>query len=626
MEILAAEFPDIFQNYIEIVPDPNKPEQQIYVYEEFAESTNNKSLSLEETSEVSPSGSSPQSLSFSQSHQEFFDSKINFVKSNSGAVKEKFSSVSGKNEGHAGSNKTVKNFEPKNNDRNAASSTTLETRKETSANLKPSFPSNSFEENSLTFRKSVADGRIDMGANNDSPVTSVQSVKDITLSTEDSPLDSQLQGDNGIENRLTSSDDGVNFDPSRDDAPTLDEVDQILSDLMLNSDINSNKVQYQLDFEKSGYGCSWSNSTGICIHGMSCPFTNKVLDLENLSLIQHDKEATLPLKPGKSGGKLPGFLVLKDTPRGLIKVPNEKLSPNTIQQMKTNLQKEKKGPAEKFSLSNERKLIESLKPDKSEGLLPGYLVLKHTPRGLMKVPEEKIAPQSIQQMKDNILRGEPPQLYRIPKTGLKTIETSSSRQMKVPFETNSQSTNPGLRTYFPRGVHPQFTRDPGSFSHHGLRQTTPMSIAAVQTVQSTKMHVSSKPAQENSTLDDISNMRIWRPPTNTYVVRVPLKQESSPTYLPPGSGQDTPSFVMCEDCDDRFADRRTLVKHARNSHQVYQCSKCGVKTEGYYRMASHSKRFHPKEPVIKCNCGRTFGEKRGYMKHVSTCGLYQNNS
>ena len=203
--------------------------------------------------------------------------------------------------------------------------------------------------------------------------------------------------------------------------------------------------------------------TGICIHGMSCPFTNKVLDLENLSLIQHDKEATLPLKPGKSGGKLPGFLVLKDTPRGLIKVPTEKLSPNTIQQIKTNIQKEKKGPAEKFSLSNERNLIESIKQDKSEGLLPGYLVLKHTPRGLMKVPEEKIAPQSIQQMKDNILRGEHSQLYRIPKTGLKNIETSSSRQMKVSFETNSQSTNPGQRTYFPRGVHPQFTRDPGSF-------------------------------------------------------------------------------------------------------------------------------------------------------------------
>ena len=45
--------------------------------------------------------------------------------------------------------------------------------------------------------------------------------------------------------------------------PTLDEVDQILKDLMLNSDINSNKVQHQLDFEKSGYGCSFSsNSTG----------------------------------------------------------------------------------------------------------------------------------------------------------------------------------------------------------------------------------------------------------------------------------------------------------------------------------------------------------------------------
>lgn len=30
MEVLAAEFPDIFQQFIEIVPDPNKPEQLIY--------------------------------------------------------------------------------------------------------------------------------------------------------------------------------------------------------------------------------------------------------------------------------------------------------------------------------------------------------------------------------------------------------------------------------------------------------------------------------------------------------------------------------------------------------------------------------------------------------------------
>ena len=34
MEVLAAEFPDIFQHFIEIVPDPNKPDQHIYVNEE----------------------------------------------------------------------------------------------------------------------------------------------------------------------------------------------------------------------------------------------------------------------------------------------------------------------------------------------------------------------------------------------------------------------------------------------------------------------------------------------------------------------------------------------------------------------------------------------------------------
>ena len=56
------------------------------------------------------------------------------------------------------------------------------------------------------------------------------------------------------------------------------------------------------------------------------------------------------------------------------------------------------------------------------------------------------------------------------------------------------------------------------FSHHGLRQTTPMSIAAVQTVQSTKMHVSSKPAQVNK----IEGYCILSAITQYFIRRTPL--------------------------------------------------------------------------------------------------------
>ena len=79
----------------------------------------------------------------------------------------------------------------------------------------------------------------------------------------------------------------------------------------------------------------------------------------------------------------------------------------------------------------------------------------------------------------------------------------------------------------------------------------------------------------NIRLNDITNQRLssYRPPANTVLIKVP-----------------GPGLSLCSQCDSQFADNKSLVKHTRNQHQVYQCSKCGESTVGYYRMASHAKK------------------------------------
>ena len=117
---------------------------------------------------------------------------------------------------------------------------------------------------------------------------------------------------------------------------------------------------------------------------------------------------------------------------------------------------------------------------------------------------------------------------------------------------------------------------------------------------------------EQSRLMNISNTRmLYRPPANSFLVKVPPLPQSPES-----------SVLLCSDCDTKFADNKSLVKHTRNQHQVYQCSKCGESTVGYYRMASHTKRNHSKEPVFFCNCGRNFSEKRGLTKHQNSCTFY----
>ena len=86
---------------------------------------------------------------------------------------------------------------------------------------------------------------------------------------------------------------------------------------------------------------------------------------------------------------------------------------------------------------------------------------------------------------------------------------------------------------------------------------------------------SSSNISSSSRLNDITNQRLssYRPPANTVLIKVP-----------------GPGLSLCSQCDSQFADNKSLVKHTRNQHQVYQCSKCGESTVGYYRMASHAKK------------------------------------
>ena len=157
-------------------------------------------------------------------------------------------------------------------------------------------------------------------------------------------------------------------------------------------------------------------------------------------------------------------------------------------------------------------------------------------------------------------------------------------------------------------------------------QTIPSSFGSLPSVYQQAQH-------SDQAMADISNKpRLYRPPPNSIFIKVP--QVSAVT---------NERAMLCDDCESKFADRKSLVKHTRNQHQVhtkqtknpcpfirfpfqiYQCHQCGESTVGYYRMASHTKKNHSKEPVFYCNCGRNFSEKRGLTKHQNSCTFYRNS-
>jgi len=79
------------------------------------------------------------------------------------------------------------------------------------------------------------------------------------------------------------------------------------------------------------------------------------------------------------------------------------------------------------------------------------------------------------------------------------------------------------------------------------------------------------------------------------------------------------SQFVCSDCGTTRNDQKSLIKHKRNTHQIYICKECGDQNVGYYQMATHTKKMHQKEPVYFCECGRNFSEKKGLTKHQNTC-------
>ena len=104
-----------------------------------------------------------------------------------------------------------------------------------------------------------------------------------------------------------------------------------------------------------------------------------------------------------------------------------------------------------------------------------------------------------------------------------------------------------------------------------LRQTPAGYVKVPVTEDLLRLRDSTGPVR----LGDITNQKrssSYRPPANAVLIKVPG----------PGSA--------CSQCDTTFSDNKSLVKHTRNQHQVYQCSKCGESTVGYYRMASHAKK------------------------------------
>jgi len=151
-------------------------------------------------------------------------------------------------------------------------------------------------------------------------------------------------------------------------------------------------------------------------------------------------------------------------------------------------------------------------------------------------------------------------------------------------------------------------------------------------------HYSTNPYQFTATSSFNSKFRSteaipYKPPPNAVIVKIPSSSLQYHPY-PQYSSSDTTSSatsppnmktsLLCTECDTQFHDSKTLGKHTRNQHNVYRCEKCGEKTVGYYRMASHNKKNHSKEPIFFCMCGRTFAEKRGLTKHQNTCTFYKN--
>ena len=95
------------------------------------------------------------------------------------------------------------------------------------------------------------------------------------------------------------------------------------------------------------------------------------------------------------------------------------------------------------------------------------------------------------------------------------------------------------------------------------RTMTPTTSSMYQYINTQQQYHSSQattlPLGEHDT-----NVRSYRPPANSVFVKVPQVQQQL-SVTDPGVGG---GVILCADCDTKFADNKSLVKHTRNQHQV----------------------------------------------------------
>ena len=393
--------------------------------------------------------------------------------------------------------------------------------------------------------------------------SSIGSNQRITSST-DNPRSVTALGDDVMTTSIQSpnmSTDSTNSTVPNDFPPEFADLDDILATLsLLDNTQQSTNNNIQLDLVKSAYGCNWSKSSQQCLHGNSCPFTTQLLGLADFQ----EPQNVLTPPP-----RVHSVVVLRQTPNGLVK------------------------------------LQESLVPLGQEEVI----------RLQSMTPQEQVR-----------------------HLGLNTAQLRQGGQLQAGTMTSTASTlqlrdQPGQ--YAMSDNVPQYTNPPCSISASNGHFVNPTNNYQAQ--------FSNIPNSQSNVTFRSSAPVIYRPPPNAVLVKVPtsvLQNQPPQPYtfsIPtPSPSPPTPSVtslgtsptgecsLFCSKCDSQFHDNKSLVKHTRNQHQVYSCNKCGEQTVGYYRMASHTKKNHSKEPAFFCPCGRNFSEKRGMTKHGNSCSFYKN--
>ena len=271
------------------------------------------------------------------------------------------------------------------------------------------------------------------------------------------------------------------------------------------------------------------------------------------------------------------------------------------------------------------------------------VVLRQTPNGLIKL-QESLMPLGPDEVKR--LQAMTPQ-EQVRHLGLNTAQLRQENTKQVISNTSSS-------TLQLREQGGQFARPVNPAQYNMTQYTVPMSNNTTYSTGQFSVPVSASQGQYSSvssasahyTTLSTSNIKYrssgsvpYRAPPNAVLVKVPtsvLQNQSSypfsiptPSPSPPtishlsATSPPNPKYpLLCSECDSQFHDSKSLVKHTRNQHQAYQCNKCGEETVGYYRMATHTKKNHSKEPAFFCQCGRNFSEKRGLTKHQNSCNFY----